>query len=376
MVNQERILAEFCELVRIDSSTRAEREAADVVKAKLTSVGLEVFEDDVAGKIGGNSGNVIGYLKGNIPGAPVVMLSAHLDCVEPCAGIEPQILDGVVVSRGNTVLGADDKAGVAGIIEALRVVGEGNIRHGDIQVVFTVAEEGGLSGAKHIDRKLLKADFGYILDSGGTPGRIVNAAPGQNNIKVVVRGKSAHAGIAPEEGVNAIVVAGKALAKISHGRIDHETTANIGIIKGGQATNIVPDYAEIICEARSRSLEKLKKQTKSMVDTFEQTASDNGARVEIAVQKMYDPYVLTADMPVISLARQAAESIKLPAVLEATGGGSDANFFNTYGVPSAVLGVGMAKVHTTEEFIKVEDLVNTARFVVAIIEAAGKKNKV
>ena len=142
------------------------------------------------------------------------------------------------------------------------MVKEDNIPHGNIQVIFTVAEEGGLTGSKNIDRKLLKADFGYVLDSSGPPGKIVNAAPGQNNVDVVIRGKTAHAGIAPEEGINAIMVAGKALAQLKLGRIDEETTANVGIIKGGTATNIVPDRVDIACETRSRDLRKLEEQTK------------------------------------------------------------------------------------------------------------------
>lgn len=374
MINKDRILAEFCELVRLKCSTRAEREVGDAVKAKLAAAGLSVTEDDVAAKIGGNCGNIIGYLPGNIPGAPTVMLSAHIDCVEPCTGIEPLVEDGIITSRGATVLGADDKAGVVATLEALRVVREQGSPHGGIQVVFTVSEEGGLNGSKNMDKSLLKADFGYVLDSGGAPGRIINAAPGQNSIKVTVRGKTAHAGVAPEEGLNAIVVAGKAIAQIKQGRLDFETTANIGTIKGGTATNIVPDLVEIACEARSRNPEKLANQTRHMVETFEQVAAANGAQAKVTVNKAYDPYVLAADSPVVALVRQAAESIGLPVSLEATGGGSDANFFNTYGVPSAVLAVGMSKVHTTEEYIKVADLNGSAELVLAIIAtAAGMK---
>lgn len=374
MINKDRILAEFCELVKLKCSSRAEREVADAVKAKLVAAGLKAGEDDVAAKIGGNCGNILGYLPGNLPGAPVVMLSAHLDSVEPCTDIEPQIEGDVITSRGATVLGGDDKAGVVAILEALRVIREQGTSHGDVQVIFTVSEESGLNGSKNMDKGLLKADFGYVLDSGGAPGRIVNAAPGQNSIKVVIHGKAAHAGIAPEEGLNAIVVAGKAMAQLRQGRIDFETTANVGTIKGGTATNIVPELVEIACEARSRSPEKLADQTKHMVKTFEQIAADNGARAEVTVTRAYDPYVLDDESPVVSIARRAAESIGLPAVLEGTGGGSDANYFNTYGVPSAVLGVGMSKVHTTDEYIKITDLYGSAELVVAIITtAAGMK---
>lgn len=373
-MNEERIVAEFCELVQIQCSSKAEREVAAVVKEKLETLGLDVFEDDVAAKINGNSGNIIGYLKGTMT-APVLMLSAHLDSVEPCGGIVPKIDGGVITSSGNTILGGDDKAGVVAILEGLRIIKEKKIPHGDIQVVFSVAEENGLNGSKYIERSLLKADFGYVLDSGGSPGKIINTAPGQNNIQVTVHGKTAHAGVAPEEGINAIIVAGKALAELSQGRIDEETTANVGIIKGGHATNIVPDLVEIDCEARSRDLKKLEKQTQDMVEVFTRVAAANGAKVEIVVDRMYDPYLLAVDLPLITLAAQAAVSIGLEPIIEGTGGGSDANYFNTYGVPSAVLGVGMSKVHTTDEYIKIDDLKNAAELVMAIVQKVAGLTK-
>jgi tripeptide aminopeptidase len=213
------------------------------------------------------------------------------------------------------------------------------------------------------------------LDAGGPPGEVITMAPGQNSINVVIYGKTAHAGVAPEEGINAIVVAGKAMAALNQGRIDEETTANVGIIKGGHATNIVPDKVEIMCEARSRNMEKLARQTKHMCETFEQAAAANGAKAEVTVVKAYDPFVLANDASVVVLAMQAAESAGLPNKLTSTGGGSDANFFNSYGVPCAVLGVGMSKVHTTDEFIKEIDLYNTAEWVVELIKHAALMHK-
>jgi tripeptide aminopeptidase len=375
MINQERMLAEFFELVKIKCSTRDEREVADVLKARLAELGLEVTEDNVGEKIGGNCGNVLAYKKGTLQDAPTLMLSAHMDCVEPCGGVEPQLKDGIITSVGDTILGADDKAGVVAILEALRVVNEKSIPHGPVQVVFTVAEEGGLNGAKNIDASLLKADFGYALDSSGAPGEIITMAPGQNSIIALIHGKKAHAGVAPEEGINAIVVAGKALAQMQCGRIDFETTSNVGIISGGIATNIVPDLAEVKCEARSRNMEKLEMQTLHMKETFEQVAEANGARAEVKVNKAYGPYVLLESDPVVTLAVQAAKSIGLTAEVKATGGGSDANFFNNYGVPTAVLGVGMNKVHTTDEYIKEIDLYNSAELVTSLIKTAAAMKK-
>lgn len=375
MINKERVLGEFFELVKIKCSTRQEREVADVLKVRLQELGLEVIEDNVGEKIGGNCGNVLGFAQGTLQDAPTLMLSAHMDCVEVCAGIVPQLKDGVITSVGDTILGADDKAGVVAILEALRMVKEQNIPHGAIQIVFTVAEEGGLNGAKGIDPSLLKADFGYALDSGGSPGEIITMAPGQNSITAVIHGKKAHAGVAPEEGINAIVVAGKALAEMQIGRIDFETTSNVGIISGGIATNIVPDLVEVKCEARSRNMDKLASQTRHMKDVFEQVAVANGAKAEVGVVTAYGPYVLAEDAPVVVLAVKAAQSIGLTPEIKATGGGSDANFFNNYGVPTAVLGVGMSKVHTTDEYIKEIDLYNSAELVTALIKTAAAMKK-
>lgn len=375
MVNRQRMLDEFFELVRIKCSTKDERQVADVLKPRLEALGGEVSEDDVGEKLGGNCGNVLAYFKGTVAEAPCIMLAAHLDCVEPCDGVEPKLEKGIITSAGDTILGADDKAGVVGIMEALRVIKETNIAHGDIQIVFTVAEEGGVNGSKKMDPSILKAQMGFVLDSSGAPGKIIVMAPGQNKIEVVIHGKTAHAGIAPEEGISAIVVAGKALAQLKDGRIDFETTANIGNIKGGGATNIVPDTVYITAEARSRNIEKMQAQTQHMVETFERVATAHGARAEVKVTKAYDPFVLTEDMLVVKLCKQAAETIGLMPKLEGTGGGSDANFFNVYGVPTAVLGVGMNKVHTKDEYIKEEDLYKTGELVVSIIQQAAKSKK-
>lgn len=370
MVNRQRVLEEFYQLVKVNSATKEERDVAEIVKAKLTAIGMSVFEDNIATRINGNCGNVFGYLKGCVE-APVLLLSAHLDCVEPCRGVIPKLVNGIITSSGDTVLGADDKAGIVGILEALRVIQENNVQHGDIQVIFTVGEEGALTGSKHIEPDLIKADLGYVLDTGGTPGRIINAAPGQNNVRIAILGKSAHAGSAPEDGINAIIVAGKALVKLKQGRIDFETTANVGIIRGGLATNIVPNYTEILCEVRSHNLEKLQNQTNDIINIFESTAVNNGASIEFEVTKIYEPYQLADDSPVVMVAKQAAQNIGLTNRIDVTGGGSDANFFNIYGVPTAVLGTGMSKVHTTEEFIKVEDLMKTPEFVVSVIQTAA-----
>lgn len=369
MINESRLLDDFIELVKIDSPTNNERKIADLLKQKLTNLGLTVFEDNVGKMIGGNTGNIFATLPGNTT-APRLLFSAHMDCVSPCINVNPQILSDRVTSDGTTILGADDKAGIAPILEALKTIIDHKIPHGDIQIIFTVSEEVSLKGSKNLDRNLIKADLGYVLDSSGNPGTIIINAPSQNKLKFLVKGKSAHAGIDPENGLNAISIASKACAKIPVGRIDEETTANIGLINGGLATNIVPNLVEIICETRSLSEDKLKYQTDLMIDIFNETALAENAEVEVISKNLYNSFALPVNSPVIQLVKSSIEIIKLSPTLTSTGGGSDANYFNTYNVPCAVLGIGMQKVHTNEEFILLKDLYNNSRLVCEIIKNA------
>ncbi|WP_196607067.1 M20/M25/M40 family metallo-hydrolase [Pectinatus frisingensis] len=372
MINEKRLLDEFLEFVKIRCSTRQERKIADIVTRRLIELGCTVQEDDTAKKINGDTGNLVAYLKGNVK-APVLMLTAHLDCVEPCENVRPQVTDGIIRSDGSTILGADDKVGVAGILEVLRVLKEDNVPHGDLQIVFTVAEEGGVNGSKNMDKSLLKAELGYTLDTHGAPGKIVVKAPGQNKIFVKVKGKAAHAGIAPEKGNNAIIAAAKMLTKIPQGRVDEESTCNVGVIRGGRATNIVAEMVEIDCEARSRNKAKMEILTDKICHVFEQGGIETGTQVEVKVKKSYDPYEIAEDSAVVQLAAQAARKMDLTVSIEESGGGSDANFFNSYGIPCAVLGVGMANGHTVDEFIKEEDLYNAARLTLQIVKEAVVK---
>jgi tripeptide aminopeptidase len=371
MINQQRVVEEFLELVRFPSTSGNERLLADVLISRLRDLGLVVIEDDVGLRLGWTTGNIIARWPATVPGKQTLMFCAHMDHVAPGENIEPFVQDGVIYSKGETILGADDKAGIVPIMEALRVIYERKIPHGGLEIVFTVAEENGLNGAKHIDSKMLTADLGYVLDTDGSAGKIVVQAPAQNRIKAVIYGKAAHAGIAPETGINAIQAASAAIAQIKMGRIDAETTANVGVIHGGKATNIIPEHVEVLCEARSLNTEKLHAQTKHMKEIFEQVVVQWGARVEVTVENQYLNYRLDEDNSVVQLALQAAQKIGVQPLLQATGGGSDANFFNTYGIPTTVLGVGMSNVHTTEEYVTIHDLVRTTEYVLAIIQTAA-----
>ncbi|HWI55382.1 MAG TPA: M20/M25/M40 family metallo-hydrolase, partial [Desulfobacteria bacterium] len=353
-----------------------ERDIADYLIGKMTEMGLNVIEDQ-AGKSIGNiagreTGNIIATLKGNVPNAPTLLFSAHMDTVEPGRGVQPVIKDDVIYSDGTTVLGSDDKAGIAAVLEALQTIRDEELPHGDIEIVFTVSEEVGLLGAKNLDYKRLKAVYGFVTDCDGSAGTIITKAPSQHRITASIIGKAAHAGINPEVGVNAIYVASSAISKMQLGRIDEETTANIGVIQGGKATNIIPELVNIEGETRSIDPDKLEEQTNKIVKTLEEVAVEMGAKAIVKTELLYPRLKLEESDKAVALAVRAAENLGLKPVLVSTGGGSDANIFNGYGIPTVNLGIGMSKVHSTEEFIKIEDLVMNAGYVLEIIKAASQ----
>ncbi len=373
MIHRERVFQEFMELVQVDCPTLGERQIGDLLTKRLMELGCTVEEDDAGKKLGGTCGNLIALFPGNVKDAPTILLAAHMDCVEPCRGVKPRRDGDRIVSDGTTILGADDKAGVVAILETLRVLKEKNIPHGDVQIVLAVAEEGGVNGSKNLAKDKLRADFGYALDSSGRPGKIIVRAPGNYKINVKVHGKTAHAGLAPETGVNAIVAAAQMIVKLPQGRIDEETTCNIGVCNGGRATNIVPDLVEIRCEARSRDQKKLDDLTEKICNVFRDNAADQHVQVDVDVVKSYGPYVLDENSRQVQLAVKAAQALGLKTEITGTGGGSDANSYNGYGVPCTVLAVGMQKAHTTEEFILEEDLYAAAQWVLTILSSAAKK---
>jgi tripeptide aminopeptidase len=361
-------LNEFLELVQIDSETKYETEVAKVLKQKFTELGLDVFEDNTTSKTGHGAGNLICTLKGTKDGVAPIYFTSHMDTVVPAKGVKPSVKDGYVVTDGTTILGADDKAGIAVMLETIRVLKEQNIQHGDIQFVITVGEESGLVGAKAIDPALLKAKFGYALDSDEKVGNVVVAAPTQAKVKAVIYGKTAHAGVAPEKGVSAITIAAKAIAKMPLGRIDKETTANIGRFEGGSATNIVCDRVDILAEARSLVPEKMEEQVQKMKKAFESVAEQMGGKAEVSVEVMYPGFKFAAGDQVVEIAKKAAAKIGRPCELQKSGGGSDANVFNGYNIPTVNLAVGYEEIHTTNERIPVEELYKLSEMTLAIIE--------
>lgn len=371
MVNEKRLVESFVELVKIDSISREEKNLADFLIEKLEDLGLEVIVDQAGEKAKSNCGNIIARFKGNIKEATPIMFSAHMDTVVPGKNINPLCDGEKIVSDGKTILGADDKAAIAALLEALHIIKEKNISHGDIEIVFSICEEIGLKGVKNLDISELNAQMAFVLDAGGRVGKINTTAPSQNSLEIIIHGKSAHAGSNPEEGINAIQVAGFALSRMKLGRIDEETTTNIGVISGGNATNIVPDKVTLKGEVRSRKEEKLEKYTEKLKQIIEDTAQEFKAKAEVKINKEYHCYNLFPDDRVVKIAMKAVKDMGLQPLLCPSGGGSDANVFNKKGFPSVVLAIGMEKVHTLEEYILIKELKNTVKYILSIINTVA-----
>lgn len=365
MINKERLLATFLDYVRIDSESGNEAAFAARVAEDLKAIGCEISFDDSQAKTGSNTGNLFATLPGSVEGEPL-LFSAHMDTVVPGVGIEPVVEDGVIRSKGDTVLGGDDKSGIVAVVEALRTIVEQNLPHPTLQAVFTVCEEGGLRGSKALDYSKLAGSKVIVLDSGGDAGTIVTSAPGQYKLTAAVIGRRAHAGVAPEEGISAIQVMAEAIANMKLLRIDEETTANIGSIHAQFPTNIVADRAEIVAECRSRSDEKLEQQAEHMMGCLKAACEKYGATLEAELTRAYSAYAYTEAEPLVQKVMKACEGLGLTAELAASGGGSDANNFNANGCVAVNLGTGMDKVHTVNEQITVKNLEDTAALILAL----------
>jgi len=362
-VDADRLTQTLLDLVRIDSPSTKETEAIDYVRRVLVELGTQPSEDAI--------GNVYAHIPGVGPAQRPILLNAHLDTVQPTPGIQVRIKDGIVRTDGKTILGADDKAGVAAILEVLRLLRSSQAPHPPLDVLFTVQEEIGLFGAKAVDYARLGATEGLCLDSSGPPHHLTVAAPGQNDVRANFVGQSAHAGVAPELGKNAILAAARAISAMPLGRIDAETTANVGTIDGGQARNIVPDRCAIVGEARSRNAQKLAVQTEAMVRAMKTAAEATGCRAEVEVKESYTAFSHDETTPIVRRCVEGIRALGKEPSLVATGGGSDANIFNRHGIATVLLGIGYEDIHTTSEHIALSTLADVARTLLAIVTAAG-----
>ncbi|MBS1714270.1 MAG: M20/M25/M40 family metallo-hydrolase [Armatimonadetes bacterium] len=372
MINEQRLVSLFQELVLIDAPALQERAVVDATRKTLESIGLDVWEDDAGAKIGGNANNLIAVLRGNRPGAPKVFLSAHFDTVEPTAGLVVQERDGTFYSSGDTILGADDKAGMAPAIEAVRCLIETGAEHGDVYLLFSCAEEIGLLGAAALDIESLGLDFGYVLDTGPPVGTFVTRTATHDKIDFLIKGKPAHAGKDPEHGINAISVLADAVSGLKVGRIGPETTSNLGIVEGGTAVNVVCPFVKVKGEARSTSVAELDACVEEMIKAFRSAGEKWGASVEVDHERHYDAYSLPDSSKVVQVAQRAARNLGHSGDLRTTLGGSDANVYNRKGVPTAVVGTGMEYIHTHDERVSRADLVATARLAYELVVEAAR----
>lgn len=382
-VNKERILSTFLDLVQIDSPSKEEAEVAHYCAQTLEAAGCTVRFDDTTRVTGSNTGNLFASLPAfEAPPSLPLYVSAHMDTVGPAKGVKPHVKDGYIYSDGTTILGGDDKAGIAAILELIRCLKEGEeqgIAHPEIRILLSVQEECGLVGAKSFDPEEFASAQGalcFVLDAGGAPGLVVNGAPYQYTYRATYSGLASHAGMAPEAGVSAIRAAAKAVAALPQGRIDEQTTTNIGMIEGGTATNIVAAECTITGEIRSHDEARVLA-LKEDVDTLLTAATQDdlrgsgSAEVSIAWELNYPGFYVAEDAPQVVTALKAAKMIGLPAQTEISGGGADTNILVSYGLAAVSLGTGMDQVHTTDERLALDDLYNLCKLVLEIALQSG-----
>ena len=369
LINKERLISTFIDLVKINSPSFSEKEIGDFLAQRLDGIGFDVRFQQYD-----RSFNLIAIKKGNKRGAPL-MLSAHMDTIEPTEGIAFAVEKDCIGSTGDTVLGADDKSALAQILEAATILQENRISHGDIEIVFTSAEERGLHGARNLDFNNIRSRHALVLDSGGNVGNIIVGAPTHLRYAMTVTGKSAHAGIEPERGISAIRVASEIITKVPDGRIDEETTANIGIITGGTATNVVPKEVVIRGELRSHSRKTLNT-TKSMIfETAQRIVAERHARVDISKDIEYKAFRISKGEPFLKFLKGVFTDCGIEPRLTKTGGGSDANIFHQHGIMAINISNGMQKVHSPEEFILIDDLYKGCAVVLQTVIGFNKFHK-
>jgi tripeptide aminopeptidase len=363
-------LSLFLELAAIPSPSGDERAVTDRVTAELRGLGLDVEEDDAGSRIDSNAGNLLCRLPGRVEGGRPVFFCAHLDTVPPQGPIEPVVEDGIVRNAAGTILGADNKSAVASMIEAARRIVADGRPHGGVELLFTQKEEVGLLGAAAFDHTRLEAELGFVYDQAAPIGEVIAGAPYGRTMSVRFHGRPAHSGMVPEEGRSAIAAAARAVADLRLGRLDEETTANVGTIAGGSARNIVPEWCVLEAEARSHDPRKLADVVQEMLDTFAFAASLAECALETEVNEAYPGYRFREADPIVQLALGALERCGHEPRLALTGGGADANVFNARGLPCLNVANGMMEIHTAEEYIAADDLERMVDVTLALVEVA------
>lgn len=349
--NQERVLSRLIEMIKIDSVSYHEEPMTNYLQKYFEDLGYEVYRDEAGKKIGGdNSGNLLLHIPGTLEGE-AICLNAHQDTVEPGIGIEPVLENGILRSKGDTILGADDKSGIVMMMELLDVLKETNTPHRDLYFLFTVCEECGLYGAKNFDASKLPAKNIFALDGAGKLGVLLKSGAGKDTITVTFHGKKAHGGIEPEKGINAIAVAASAISRVKFGRIDPETTSNIGRIEGGGETNIVTDTVTFTCEVRSHSQAQIEAEVNKICKACQDAAAEFGATVDINVDHFCPPQKPDPDCFMSKAMVIAHEREGIPVEYAVSNGSGDTNIFAGMGFNCSGISTGMFDVHTTDEYL-------------------------
>jgi tripeptide aminopeptidase len=371
MVNNDRLVQNFLTLGLIDGIHGKESDVAREMTGRFDTLGMESRIDDAGSTFGGNTGNIHARMKGTVDVQPV-LLCAHMDTVQSTKNLKHVLKNGTIATDGTTILGGDDRSGLAIILEILQTLHDEKIPHGPIEVLCTVCEEAGMHGAKYVKRSDFSAPFGFVFDCQASPGNYIVEAPAAVSFKAVVHGRSAHAAVSPEKGIHAIEIASKAIAALKLGRWDQTGMMNIGTIHGGTSINVVPDVVEITGETRNANEEKLKYQIEYIKKAFHNAAADAGGTVDLTFVEKYGGYQFTDENPMIRIASAAIREAGLEPTPLKYAGGSDANVLNKNGIPMLNLGVGFKNAHSFQEYIAVEDLIITARIGLNLVRQIAK----
>ncbi|WP_045522653.1 M20/M25/M40 family metallo-hydrolase [Neobacillus niacini] len=367
-VNGDRLQTLFFELAKLNAPSTKEKPVADYLIKVLPELGFKIEFDEAHDHFNGEIGNLIAWKNGTDASIPPLFFSTHMDTVLPTEGLKPVIKDGVIYSDGTTILGADDRAALAAYLEAIRAIQESGTPHGPIELILTVNEQPGLVGARYMDYSRIKSKAGYIFDSSGDVGQIILKGPFSSRIWMEVEGNAAHIALNAEEGNSAFLIAAEGLTKMKLGTINEETVANIGIIKGGELTSIIPGSVTVAGEVRSFSKEKLEQQLSHMAAAMEAAAAENGGKVQVRIEKKYSGFEISEEDILVKTAEIAAKNIKVTSYFTETLGGADTNVLNENGLRCPTLGLGFQNIHSFRECISIENLVNTCRLTASLIE--------
>lgn len=372
-MDQKQMLAEFTELVSIETYSRKERAIADVLKKKLEDLGLTVTEDNAGEVLGGDTGNLYGLLPGNTEGE-AVLFSCHMDRVANNGHIQPVINEdeGIIYSDKKTILAGDDIGGVTAVLAMLREVKEKKIPHGDIEVAFSVCEESGVEGSAQYDFSKFRSKTAFVYDASGRAGTIVLAAPSKGRVTIRVHGRTAHAGLEPEKGVNAVKIAADLIGRLPDGRLSPASTANISMLSAGSATNVVCDLVTITGEHRSRIAEEYQANSEKFYQAAKEVSEKYGMPIDVDIRTQYHAFLLDESARPCVLAAEACRAIGVEPFFKQGGGGMDANHFNEHGIEAVGIGTGNFHCHTSEEYQVIKDMVDCAKQAVEIVKLAAK----